>query len=94
MLLLLLLLLSLINLTLTSIQRSASSLPEQDRIIHYEWEEDEDGKRVRLGKGSFGTVYSAIDEDTKLMVQSLSLPALTPPPHLCALPLLPFARLL
>ena len=33
--------------------------------IRYEYERDESGERVVLGKGSFGVVLSAIDVETK-----------------------------
>lgn len=36
--------------------------------LQYEYDLDEEGKRIRLGKGSFGVVYSAVDLSTKLLI--------------------------
>ena len=38
---------------------------DEDDVVDFQYEWDDKGERVVLGKGSFGTVYSAIDLVTK-----------------------------
>ena len=38
---------------------------EEDDVVDFQYEWDDKGERVVLGRGSFGTVYSAIDLVTK-----------------------------
>ena len=38
---------------------------DEDDTVEFDYEWDDKGERVVLGKGSFGTVYSAIDLITK-----------------------------
>mgnify|MGYP003483688112 CR=1 FL=1 len=40
-------------------------VPDSTEEFEYEYEKTEDDERVVLGKGSFGTVYAAIDVVTK-----------------------------
>jgi hypothetical protein len=43
-------------------------MKEGSKVVKYEFEMDENGDHVVLGRGSFGCVYSALDLDTKKLV--------------------------
>ena len=45
--------------------KSEVLVPDSTEEFEYEYEKTEDDERVVLGKGSFGTVYAAIDVVTK-----------------------------
>ena len=44
--------------------------------IDYEYELDENGEKITLGKGSFGTVYSGIDMETRKKMAIKEIPHL------------------
>ena len=44
------------------------SIAPADHAMQYEYESDERNQRIVLGRGGFGTVYSARDLDTMKMV--------------------------
>lgn len=58
----------------TGIQ-SVSSVDGEDGFkIDYEYELDEKGDKVTLGKGSFGTVYSGVDMVTRKKMAIKEIP--------------------
>ena len=50
---------------------------DEDDTVEFEYEWDDKGERVVLGKGSFGVVYSAIDMVTKRKMAIKEIPETT-----------------
>lgn len=50
---------------------------DEDDVVEFEYEYDDNKERVVLGKGSFGTVYSAIDLVTKKKMAVKEIPEKT-----------------
>eukprot|EP00050_Salpingoeca_kvevrii_P018682 m.77082 g.77082 ORF g.77082 m.77082 type:complete len:1459 (-) comp8130_c0_seq1:661-5037(-) len=58
----------LINGFQASVSAPATQDALQDRTIEFEYERDERGHKLRLGRGSFGVVYSARDKETLQLI--------------------------
>ena len=55
----------MVSEAMSSEAKSEPLVPDSTEEFEYEYERTEDDERVVLGKGSFGTVYAAIDVVTK-----------------------------
>ena len=46
----------------------------EDQTVDYEYDLDERGCKIKLGKGSYGTVYSAKDKKTQVTIAVKEVP--------------------